>query len=46
MRVWCCLDGTNGEQVSKATEVLAATQSLILGALYVVLAREQFPIAR
>ena len=36
MRVLCCLDGTNGEQVSKATAMLAATQSLILGALYVI----------
>jgi nucleotide-binding universal stress UspA family protein len=36
MRVLCCLDGTNGEQVSKATVMLAATQSLILGALYVI----------
>ena len=51
MRVLCCLDGTNGEQVSKATAMLAATQSLILGALYVIdtgprkdleLARERF----
>lgn len=28
MRVLCCLDGTNGEQVSKATEMLSATQPL------------------
>jgi hypothetical protein len=35
MRVLCCLDGTNGKQVSKATEMLAA-QSLVLGALYVI----------
>jgi nucleotide-binding universal stress UspA family protein len=36
MRVLCCLDGTNGEQVSKATEVLSATQPLTLGILYVI----------
>jgi nucleotide-binding universal stress UspA family protein len=36
MRVLVCLDGTNGEQVSKATEMLAATQSLTLGVLYVI----------
>ena len=36
MRVLCCLDGTNGEQVSKATEILSATQSLTLGILYVI----------
>jgi nucleotide-binding universal stress UspA family protein len=36
MRVLCCLDGTNGEQVSKATEMLSATQPLTLGVLYVI----------
>jgi nucleotide-binding universal stress UspA family protein len=36
MRVLCCLDGTNGEQVSKATEMFSATQPLTLGILYVV----------
>jgi nucleotide-binding universal stress UspA family protein len=36
MRVLVCLDGTNGEQVSKATEMLSATQSLALGILYVI----------
>jgi len=36
MRVLVCLDGTNGEQVSKATEILSATQSLTLGILYVI----------
>ncbi len=36
MRVLCCLDGTNVEQVSKATEMLLATQSLTLGILYVI----------
>jgi nucleotide-binding universal stress UspA family protein len=35
MRVLCCLDGTNVEQVSKATEMLSATQPPILGILYV-----------
>jgi nucleotide-binding universal stress UspA family protein len=36
MRILCCLDGTNGEQVSKATEMLSATQPLALGILYVI----------
>ena len=36
MRVLCCLDGTNVEQVSKSTEMLLATQSLTLGILYVI----------
>jgi nucleotide-binding universal stress UspA family protein len=36
MRVLCCLDGTNVEQVSKATEMLLATQSLTLRMLYVI----------
>src|ERR1700733_7935923 len=36
MRVLCCLDGTNSEQVSKATEMLSSTQSLSLGILYVI----------
>jgi nucleotide-binding universal stress UspA family protein len=36
MRVLCCLDGTNGKQVSKAREMLSATQSLTLGILYVI----------
>jgi nucleotide-binding universal stress UspA family protein len=36
MRVLCCLDGTNGEQVSKATEMLSATQPLTLGILHVI----------
>ena len=36
MRILCCLDGTNVEPVSKATEMLAATQSLTLGILYVI----------
>jgi nucleotide-binding universal stress UspA family protein len=36
MRVLCCLDGTNGEQVSKATEMLSPTQPLTLGILYVI----------
>jgi nucleotide-binding universal stress UspA family protein len=36
MRVLVCLDGTNGEQVRKATEILSATQSLIPGLIYVV----------
>jgi nucleotide-binding universal stress UspA family protein len=36
MRVLVCLDGTNVEQVSKATEMLSATQSLNFGMLYVI----------
>ena len=36
MRVLCCLDGTNGEQVGKATEMLSATRPLTLGILYVI----------
>ena len=36
MRVLCCLDGTNVEQVSKATEMLPATPSFSLGILYVI----------
>src|SRR5271166_4897004 len=36
MRVLCCLDGTNSEQVSKATEMLSATQPRNLGILYVI----------
>jgi nucleotide-binding universal stress UspA family protein len=36
MRILCCLDGTNGEQVSKAAEMLSATQSLAFGILYVI----------
>jgi len=36
MRVLCCLDGTNVEQVSKATEMLLATQSLTFRILYVI----------
>src|SRR3984957_15063739 len=36
MRVLVCLDGTNSEQVSKAMEMLSATQPLTLGTLYVI----------
>jgi nucleotide-binding universal stress UspA family protein len=36
MRVLCCLDGTNGEQVSKTTEMLSATPPPTLGILYVI----------
>jgi nucleotide-binding universal stress UspA family protein len=36
MRVLVCLNGTNGEPVSKATEMLSATESLTLGILYVI----------
>ena len=36
MRVLCCLDGTNVEHVSKATEMLLATQSLTFRILNVI----------
>ena len=36
MRVLCCLDGTNVEQVSKATEMLLAPSVTYLGQLYVI----------
>ena len=36
MRVLVCLDGTNVEQVSKATEMLSTTQPLTSGILYVI----------
>jgi nucleotide-binding universal stress UspA family protein len=35
MRILCCLDGTNVEQVSKATEILSADQPHTFGILYV-----------
>jgi nucleotide-binding universal stress UspA family protein len=36
MRVLCCLDGTNAEQIAKATEMLSAGQQLTLSILYVI----------
>src|SRR5271166_3805305 len=36
MRVLCCLDGTNGEQVSKATAILSESQPITVGLLYVI----------
>jgi nucleotide-binding universal stress UspA family protein len=36
MRVLCCLDGTNAEQIAKATEMLSASQQLTLSILYVI----------
>lgn len=36
MRVLCCLDGTNVEQVSKAIEILSTNQPLTLGIIYVI----------
>src|SRR5271165_2149154 len=36
MRVLCCLDGTNGEQVSKATAILSESQPITFGILYVI----------
>jgi nucleotide-binding universal stress UspA family protein len=35
MRVLCCLDGTNVKQVSKATDMLSATEPPTWGILYV-----------
>ena len=35
MRVLCCLDGTNVDQVSKATEMLSTSQPLTIGLIYV-----------
>jgi nucleotide-binding universal stress UspA family protein len=35
MRVLCCLDGTNVEQVSKAIEMLSTSQPLTIGLIYV-----------
>jgi nucleotide-binding universal stress UspA family protein len=36
MRVLCCLDGTNVEQVSRATEMLSTTPPKTLGLLHVI----------
>jgi len=36
MRVLCCLDGTNGEQVTKATAMLSESQPITVGLLYVI----------
>jgi nucleotide-binding universal stress UspA family protein len=36
MRALCCLDGTNVEQVSQATEMLSTTQPKTLGLLHVI----------
>ena len=36
MRVLCCLDGTNVEQVRKATAMLSTSEPLTLGLLYVI----------
>ena len=44
MRVLCCLDGTNVEQVSKAITELWATQPPILGILYVTDTRPRHEI--
>jgi nucleotide-binding universal stress UspA family protein len=35
MRVLCCLDGTNLDQVSKATEMLSTAPPLTIGLIYV-----------
>ena len=36
MRVLCCLDGTNAEQIAKAAEMLSTIQPLTLSILYVI----------
>lgn len=36
MRVLCCLDGTNSEEVSKAVSALVNSEKRIVGLLYVV----------
>ena len=36
MRVLCCLDGTNAEQIGKALEMLSAIQPLTVGMLHVI----------
>jgi nucleotide-binding universal stress UspA family protein len=35
MRVLCCLDGTNVDQVSKATEMFSTSRPLTIGLIYV-----------
>ena len=46
MRVLCCLDGTNIEQISKATMALLTAQPLTLGLLYVIDAGPRAEIER
>jgi nucleotide-binding universal stress UspA family protein len=36
MRVLCCLDGTNVEQITKATAMLSTSEPLTVGLLYVI----------
>ena len=36
MRVLCCLDGTNAEQIGRALEMLSAIQPLTVGMLHVI----------
>jgi nucleotide-binding universal stress UspA family protein len=36
MRILCCLDGTNAEQIGRVGEMLSATQPLTLGLLHVI----------
>jgi nucleotide-binding universal stress UspA family protein len=36
MRVLCCLDGTNVERLSQATEILSTAPSIVFGLLYVI----------
>jgi nucleotide-binding universal stress UspA family protein len=36
MRILCCLDGTNSEQITKAAAMLARTEPLTYGLLYVI----------
>ncbi len=36
MRILCCLDGTNGEEISKAAALLTANEPLVYGLLHVI----------
>src|SRR5258708_29927108 len=44
MRVLCCLDGTNVEHVSRATEMLSTSRPLTLAILYVTDTRPRHDI--
>jgi len=46
MRVLCCLDGTNVEQISKAIVTLSTARPLTLGLLYVIDAGPRAEIER
>ncbi len=36
MRILCCLDGTNGEQIARAAALLSAHETPVYGLLYVI----------